>query len=84
MPSRSEETSNSLDVSIEWPVYEDERNKCIEEQMYKELCEVHELVMSVESLEQYVLRELRHLQEYLFHKFPPIAIFLRVCHTASA
>ena len=50
----------------------------IEEEMYKQLCGLYDIIKVESVLEQYILRELRHLQEYLCHKYPPIMAYLRV------
>jgi hypothetical protein len=42
------------------------------------LCTLNGIVVKEAQLEQYVLRELRHLQEFLFHRFPPLAVYLQV------
>jgi hypothetical protein len=52
--------------------------KHIEVKMYRSLCSLNEIVLREKLLEQYVLRELRHLQEFLYHRFPPIAAYLSV------
>ncbi len=49
----------------------------IKEEMYKQLCAVHKIVKVEPVLEQYVLRELRHLQEYLCLRYPPIMSYLK-------
>jgi hypothetical protein len=56
----------------------DSARRQIEISMYRSLCTLNDMVLKESQLEQYVIRELRHLQEYLFHCFPPIAAYLRV------
>ena len=56
----------------------DQIRRKIEEEMYKQLCGLYDIIKMESVLEQYVLRELRHLQEYLCHKYPPIMAYLRV------
>lgn len=56
----------------------DQIRRKIEEEMYKQLCGLYDIIKVESMLEQYVLRELRHLQEYLCHKYPPIMAYLRV------
>jgi len=54
------------------------RRKDIEKRMYSTLCSLNSLVCREPVLEQYVLRELRHLQEFLAHRYPPIAAYLKI------
>jgi hypothetical protein len=49
----------------------------IEEKMYELLTQLHALCLPHENLEGCVLRELRHLQEYVTHRYPRIAEYLR-------
>lgn len=49
----------------------------IETKMYEILGLVHHLCLEQQSLEGCVLRELRHLQDYVLHRYPSIAEYLR-------
>lgn len=56
---------------------DDKKRREIEEEMYRYMCVLHEIVAVESVMEQYVLRELRHLQEFLCHKYPPIISYIR-------
>lgn len=70
-------SSSSSHQSVDCESEMDIKCRGIEEQMYNKLCIMHDIVISLDQLEQYVLRELRHLQEYFYHKFPSIAGYLK-------
>jgi hypothetical protein len=53
------------------------RQNEIEMKMYEILELVHRLCVVQVQLEGCVLRELRHLQEYVLHKYPTVAEYLR-------
>ena len=81
MHSTSSQDNSSADASGAYEEMmeddDDKKRREIEEEMYRYMCVLHEIVTVESVLEQYVLRELRHLQEFLCHKYPPIISYIR-------